>query len=118
MKWKLALVVILLLLHGCAARSPVAAVPARTTVSLRVTPKAIRPGETAVLRWSVRGVSGLVYLGEDPRPAERRHREEKSLGEVESQGSLRVSPIQTTTYVLSCETSSGPLCASATLRVK
>jgi len=76
-------------------------------------PKKITPGETAVLRWSIKGAT-KVLIEEKSESSDRL----RVLGTFGGSGSLEVHPTQDTMYVLSCEGSTAYSCASATVQVR
>ena len=67
-------------------------------------PEIIEPGETSILSWGVSGASNVTI--------------EPGIGAVNSNGSLSVSPSQTTTYKLIASGKGGEKVASARLRLK
>jgi hypothetical protein len=82
-------------------------------------PQVIHGGETAVLTWNVRNVS-RVLLEEALEPDSLiSDRSLHSLGDFAANGSVRVSPRTSATYVISCgpQTESGLGCASASVNV-
>ena len=78
-----------------------------------VQPQVIAPGETAILRWSIKGASKVVI---EEMPESKR--DLRKLGTFDSTGSLEVCPKEGTTYVVSCEGSTTYSCASVTVRVQ
>jgi hypothetical protein len=77
-----------------------------------VQPKVIAPGETATLRWSVKGASKVVLeeaSGADP--------DLHKIGTFNGSGTLQVRPLRDTTYVISCDVSAYT-CASVSVRVR
>jgi len=78
-----------------------------------VQPRVIAPGETAVLRWSIKGATKVVI---EEVPDSRR--DLQKLGTFGSTGSMGVRPREGTTYVLSCEGSATYFCASITVHVR
>ncbi len=79
-----------------------------------VQPREIAPGETALLRWSIKGAT-RVRIDEMAGS----QRQERALGTFEnSSGTLEVRPVENTTYIISCEGSTTYTCASATIRVR
>jgi hypothetical protein len=78
-----------------------------------VQPRVIAPGETAILRWSIKGATKVVI---EEMPGSKR--DLRKLGTFESTGSLEVRPKEATTYVVSCEGSTTYSCASVTVRVR
>ena len=77
-----------------------------------VQPRVIDPGETALLRWSIKGATKVV-IEEASKSKSQLH----EIGTFAGSGSLKVRPIEDTTYVISCE---GPTtsCASVSVRVR
>lgn len=80
-------------------------------------PREILAGETAVLRWSIKGATKItIEAVPESLAGEGRLR---SIGTFEgASGTLRISPSETTTYVIECEGSTEYSCASLTVRVK
>jgi hypothetical protein len=78
-----------------------------------VQPRVIAPGETAVLRWSIKGATKVV-IEEVPDSK----RDLRKLGTFGSTGSIEVHPKEGTTYVVSCEGSATYFCASISVRVR
>jgi hypothetical protein len=82
-----------------------------------IQPREIAAGETATLRWSIKGATKIT-IEEAP---------ESSIGRAElhrlgtfqgGSGTLQVSPVENTTYVISCEGSTTYSCASLSVRVR
>jgi hypothetical protein len=80
--------------------------------TFEVQPRAIQPGEKAVLHWSVKGATKVV-IAEWPES----QRGSRNLGEFGATGSLEVAPKEDTTYLIRCEGSTTYVCASVSLRV-
>ena len=78
-----------------------------------VQPKVIAAGETAVLRWSIKGATKVVI---EEAPASRDAL--SILGTFGGSGSLKVCPKENTTYVVTCEGSTTYSCASVSIRVQ
>jgi len=78
-----------------------------------IQPRVIAPGETALLRWSIKGATKAVI-----EEASESNRELHKLGAFGGSGSLQVRPKENTTYVISCERSTTYSCASVTVRVR
>ncbi|SRR5579883_336775 len=76
-------------------------------------PREITARQAATLYWSMKGVT-RVFI----EAASRSDRELRPLGSFAAPGSLRVTPKEDTTYVVSCEGSPTYSCASVTVRVK
>jgi hypothetical protein len=72
----------------------------------------IEPGETAVLRWNIRGATS-VFIEETSGSGDLH-----TLGKFSGSGNLRVRPQDDSTYVISCEGSTTVSCASVSVRVK
>jgi hypothetical protein len=82
-----------------------------------VQPREIGPGETAVLRWSIKGATKIT-IEEAPESSASRVELHK-LGTFDGgSGTLEVRPAENTTYVISCEGSTTYACASLTVRVR
>jgi len=82
-----------------------------------VQPREIAAGETAVLRWAIKGATKIT-IEEAPESSVGRG-ELRKLGTFEgSSGTLQVRPTENTTYVVSCEGSTGYSCASLSVRVR
>lgn len=82
-----------------------------------VQPHDIVSGESAVLRWSIKGAT-KVTIEEAPESSTGRS-ELRKIGEFEgSSGTLQVSPAEDTTYVISCVGSTKYSCASLSVRVR
>ena len=77
-----------------------------------VQPRVIAPGETALLRWSIKGATKVV-IEEASTSKSQLH----EIGTFSGSGSLQVRPKEDTTYVISCE-SSTTSCASVSVRVR
>jgi len=77
-----------------------------------VQPRVIAPGETALLRWSIKGTTKVV-IEEASKSKSQLH----EIGTFSGSGSLQVRPKEDTTYVISCE-SSTTSCASVSVRVR
>ncbi len=77
-----------------------------------VQPRVIAPGETALLRWSIKGATKVVI--EEESKSKRQLRE---IGTFGGSGSLQVRPKEDTTYVISCEAPTTS-CASVSVRVQ
>lgn len=81
-----------------------------------VEPREIAQGETAILRWSIKGAT-RVRLEESPDSLGGR--ELHLLGTFDGGvGTLQVRPTEDTTYVISCEGSTTYTCASLSVRVR
>jgi hypothetical protein len=78
-----------------------------------IQPRVITAGETAVLRWSVKGATKVVI---EEVPDSKRYL--KPVGTFGGSGSIPVSPKENTTYVISCEGSTTVSCASVSVRVR
>lgn len=78
-----------------------------------VQPREIAPGETAILRWSIKDATKVLI-----EEASKSRGELRKIGNFAPIGSLLVQPKEDTTYVLTCEGSTTYSCASATLRVR
>jgi hypothetical protein len=80
-------------------------------------PEVIRPGESATLSWQTRGavaVSVLESAGEEGGAVSSR-----LLSGLPAAGSLKVSPRETTTYRMRCETVfSGQACLPTVVKVE
>lgn len=76
-------------------------------------PPVIVAGETATLRWSIKGATQVVI-----DEASTASRELHKLGTFGPSGSIQVQPREDTTYVVSCEGSTTYSCASLTIRVQ
>ena len=84
-----------------------------TEFQFEVQPREIAPGETATLRWSIKGA--IKVLIEEESASSNKLR---TLGTFGGSGSLQVRPREDTIYVLSCEGSTTFSCASVTVRVR
>jgi hypothetical protein len=78
-----------------------------------VEPRVIAAGESALLRWSIKGATKVLI-----EEASNSSRELRKLGTFGGRGSLQVRPTEDTTYVVSCEGSTTFSCASVTIRVE
>ncbi len=79
-----------------------------------VRPRQIAPGETAVLRWAIKGATSVV-IQESP---DSRAGQLREVGRFEgSSGTLEVRPKENTTYVILCEGATKYACASTSVRV-
>src|ERR1700679_1542955 len=92
--------------------TPTATAPANTTPSgpgvpviaeFTAEPSTIERGQSAVLRWNVTGSNNVVISN--------------GLGTVEASGTRRITPPQTTSYVLTAAGTSGDASATATVTV-
>jgi hypothetical protein len=77
-----------------------------------VQPRVIAPGETAILRWSIKGTTKVVI-----EEASKSKSQLQETGTFSGSGSCQVRPREDTTYVISCE-SSTTSCAPVSLRVR
>ena len=77
-------------------------------------PRIVAPGETAVLRWSIKGATRVsIEEGAESK------RELRNLGTFDGgRGTLEVKPRENTTYVIICEGSTTYTCASVSVRVR
>ncbi len=80
---------------------------------LDVNPRVIEPGEAAVLRWSIQGATQVLIEAETESAGHL-----VNLGTFGGEGSLEIRPEENTTYVVSCQGSTGYSCATATVRVE
>jgi hypothetical protein len=78
-----------------------------------VQPRVIAAGDTALLRWSIKGATKVTI-----EEASESSRELRKLGTFGRNGSLEVKPKVDTTYIISCEGSTTYSCASVTVRVR
>jgi len=78
-----------------------------------VQPRTIAAGETAVLRWSIKGATKVLI---EEAPESRRTL--STVGTFGGSGTLKVSPKENTTYVVTCEGSTTYSCASVSIRVQ
>lgn len=78
-----------------------------------VQPRTIAAGETAVLRWSIKGATKVVI-----EEASESRRALSPVGTFGGSGTLKVSPKENTTYVVTCEGSTTFTCASVSVRVQ
>ena len=78
-----------------------------------VQPRVIAHGQTAVLRWSIKGATKVLI--EECSSASRRLR---TVGTFGGSGSIQVQPKEDTTYVVTCEGSTTYSCASVSVRVR
>ena len=78
-----------------------------------VQPRTIAAGETAVLRWSIKGATKVVI-----EEASESRRALSTVGTFGGSGTLKVSPKENTTYVVTCEGSTTFTCASVSVRVQ
>jgi hypothetical protein len=78
-----------------------------------VQPRVIVAGETAILRWNIKGATKVMI-----EEASTSKRGLHSLGTFGGSGTLKISPKESTTYVMTCEGSTTYTCASATIRVQ
>lgn len=82
-----------------------------------VQPHEIAVGESAVLRWSIKGAT-KVTIEETPESSIGRSELHK-IGDFEgSSGTLQVRPAEDTTYVISCVGSTKYSCASLSVPVR
>jgi hypothetical protein len=77
-----------------------------------VQPRVVAPGETAVLRWSIKGATKVV-IEEGPESKS----DLRTMGTFGGSGTLSVSPKENTIYVITCEGSTTYSCASVSIRV-
>lgn len=82
-----------------------------------VTPREITAGESAVLRWSIKGATRITIEQAIQTPEGRTRTIAIGAFDGES-GTLRVSPAETTTYIIDCEGSTMYSCASLTVKVR
>ena len=78
-----------------------------------IQPRVIVAGETALLRWSIKGATKVVI-----EEASKSSRELHKIGTFGGSGSLQVRPTEDTTYVITCEGSTTYSCASVSIRVR
>ena len=78
-----------------------------------IQPRVIVPGETALLRWSIKGATKVMI-----EEAAKSSRELHKIGTFGGSGSLLVRPTEDTTYVITCEGSTTYSCASVSIRVR
>jgi hypothetical protein len=78
-----------------------------------VQPRTIAAGETAVLRWSIKGATKVLI-----EEASGSRRALSTVGTFGGSGTLKVSPKENTTYVVTCEGSTTYSCASVSIRVQ
>ena len=82
-----------------------------------IQPREIAAGETAVLRWSIKGATRITI--EETPESSAGNSALHELGTFEGgSGSLQVMPTQNTTYVISCVGSTTYSCASLSVRVR
>jgi hypothetical protein len=80
-------------------------------------PREIVEGETAVLRWSIKGATKITI--EEVPEAQAGEGRIRTIGTFDGgRGTLRIAPKETTAYVIECEGSAAYSCASLTVRVK
>ncbi len=125
MKPLIALAALLLGLSGCMQRFPL-----ETPVDLKSTcpqilrfsanPPVIKPGGMALLSWNIRNASRIALEESTESPASNSMGELlRPIGEFPANGTLRVSPARTTTYVLSSgDEKTGCVAGSTTVTVK
>ena len=87
--------------------------PKRAEFIFEVRPKVIAPGETAILRWSVKGATKVLI--EASALSDRTLRE---LGKSGARGSIEISPKEDTIYVITCDGPTAYSCASASISVR
>jgi hypothetical protein len=113
MKLRLLILVLLgLLLSGCASPASTAVSPSPSAVNnakpvvtvFRVSPELITTGQKAMLQWEVSGISTVRINPE--------------LGNVGASGSIEVRPFTTTTYTLTAGEQANKVTATATLTVE
>ena len=80
---------------------------------LEIRPRMITAGETAVLRWSIKGATKVIV-----EEISKSGKELRKIGTYGGSGSLQVQPNENTTYVVSCEGSTALSCASVSVRVR
>lgn len=78
----------------------------------RVEPAEISPGQEAELEWRIQGATKVVI--DEAVYGDKLHR----LGTFDAVGSVKVKPLESSTYVISCGESSDLACASVTLKVR
>lgn len=78
-----------------------------------VQPRTIAPGETAVLRWSIKGATKVLI-----EEASESRRALRTVGTFGGSGTLKVSPKENTTYMVTCGGSTTYSCASVSIRVQ
>ena len=105
MKLPFAFAALILILTGCAERTPLE--PHRPPGNypqigrLTAHPMTVHPGEAVLLHWDARNTPKVTLdQAIDPRAGIRA--EFESLGTFPASGSLRVQPKKSTTYVVSC----------------
>jgi hypothetical protein len=78
----------------------------------RAEPGEISPGEEALLEWKIRGATKVVI--DEAVYGDKLHR----LGTFDAEGSVKVKPLESSTYVISCGDSPDLACASVTVKVR
>lgn len=79
-----------------------------------IRPREIAPGETAILRWAIKGATSVI-IQESP---DSRAGQLRDVGRFEgASGTLEVRPKESTTYVVLCEGATKYTCASVSVRV-
>lgn len=79
----------------------------------RYKPSVIAPGETAILRWSIKGATKVLIA-----EVSASSRDLQKIGTFAGSGQIEVRPREDTIYVLTCEGSTTLKCASASVRVR
>ncbi|HVW07177.1 MAG TPA: hypothetical protein VHC90_01265 [Bryobacteraceae bacterium] len=117
---KLAICGLLLLLWAPTAAEISAAgaekeIPRSKDLVFEARPREIAPGETAVLRWMIKGATRVVIQeSRDSRAGDLRE-----IGRFEgASGTLEVKPKESTTYVALCEGATRYACGSTSVRVR
>jgi hypothetical protein len=93
--------------------TPVAATPQHEeTLAFRAEPVVIAPGEESTLRWNMPGVTRVLI----EEAAGFQHF--RQLGMFANPGSVKVRPLEDSTYVISCSSGSSTTCESVNVRVR
>jgi len=87
--------------------------PKRTDFIFEVRPKVIAPGETATLRWSIKGATKVLIEASalSDRPL-------RQIGKFGAKGSIEIRPKEDTIYVVTCDGPTAYSCASASISVR
>jgi hypothetical protein len=114
MKRSLCIIVAAAALQSCIhSVKPAASLPEHhETFVFRAEPAVIKPGDESTLLWNVPGVSSVIIEGAVGFGRLRQ------LGVFSNPGSLKVSPLADSIYVISCGESSSTLCESVNVRVR
>jgi hypothetical protein len=84
-------------------------------ISFTATPPKIRMGESVTIAWKTTGIQSVSI---DWAPAKKSRGQWQRRAGLPPEGSLTITPTESTVFILTCETAAGPVCASASVTVE